>query len=501
MSNQSDPANSEDFSDSNSDDNTSESLNDTSDQSDSANSEDLNNSNSDDNISENSNDMSNQSDLDNSEDFSDSNSDYDSSENSNDKNNQSNSYNSEDFNDNNLDYDSSENSNDMSDQSDSANSEDLNNSNSDDNISENSNDMSNQSDPANSEDFSDSNSDDNTSESLNDTSDQSDSANSEDLNNSNSDDNISENSNDMSNQSDLDNSEDFSDSNSDDNMSESSNGMSDQSDLDSLDDFDEEDDNDFDNLMNNYEDEKELERSKSNSSSKRPSDKLSDVNATKVYNVLKKLVSLSYERYEKGTYRYNKKEIVKHYITNQKFKILNDTMSPIFKPDVYVFDLSPSNDNSLELYVNAISSLAVKGSIIYLTFNERILRKLTIKKYGNTSIDVNKIATTSENKYKNFDCEIYDDGVCFLYEELVKVRDRNIYVFSDFDVSDDMTKLSQKNREIVWFSTQTQNYSFLMDYPVNYQGYYVETENIDDIEKYVLTKNKSRYRRKFNANR
>ena len=414
-------------------------------QSNSDSSDDFNDSNSDDNTSENSNDMSNQSNSDNSEGFSDSNSDYDSSENSNDKNNQSNSYNSEDFNDNNLDYDSSENSNDMSNQSDSANSENLNNSNSDDNISENSNDM--------------------------------------------------------SNQSDLDNSEDFSDSNSDDNMSESSNGMSDQSDLDSLDDFDEEDDNDFDNLMNNYEDEKELERSKSNSSSKRPSDKLSDVNATKVYNVLKKLVSLSYERYEKGTYRYNKKEIVKHYITNQKFKILNDTMSPIFKPDVYVFDLSPSNDNSLELYVNAISSLAVKGSIIYLTFNERILRKLTIKKYGNTSIDVNKIATTSENKYKNFDCEIYDDGVCFLYEELVKVRDRNIYVFSDFDVSDDMTKLSQKNREIVWFSTQTQNYSFLMDYPVNYQGYYVETENIDDIEKYVLTKNKSRYRRKFNANR
>ena len=445
IDNQSNSDSSDDFNDSNSDDNTSENSNDMSNQSDSANSEDLNNSNSDDNISENSNDMSNQSDPANSEDFSDSN----------------------------LDYDSSENSNDMSDQSDSANSENLNNSNSDDNISENSNDMSNQSDLDNSEDFNDSNSDDNTSESLNDMSDQSDSANSED----------------------------FSDSNSDDNMSESSNGMSDQSDLDSLDDFDEEDDNDFDNLMNNYEDEKELERSKSNSSSKRPSDKLSDVNATKVYNVLKKLVSLSYERYEKGTYRYNKKEIVKHYITNQKFKILNDTMSPIFKPDVYVFDLSPSNDNSLELYVNAISSLAVKGSIIYLTFNERILRKLTIKKYGNTSIDVNKIATTSENKYKNFDCEIYDDGVCFLYEELVKVRDRNIYVFSDFDVSDDMTKLSQKNREIVWFSTQTQNYSFLMDYPVNYQGYYVETENIDDIEKYVLTKNKSRYRRKFNANR
>ena len=442
-------------------------------QSNSDSSDDFNDSNSDDNISENSNDMSNQSDLDNSEDFSDSNSDYDSSENSNDMSNQSNSDNSEGFSDSNSDYDSSENSNDKNNQSNSYNSEDFNDNNLDYDSSENSNDMS----------------------------DQSDSANSEDLNNSNSDDNISENSNDMSNQSDLDNSEDFSDSNSDDNMSESSNGMSDQSDLDSLDDFDEEDDNDFDNLMNNYEDEKELERSKSNSSSKRPSDKLSDVNATKVYNVLKKLVSLSYERYEKGTYRYNKKEIVKHYITNQKFKILNDTMSPIFKPDVYVFDLSPSNDNSLELYVNAISSLAVKGSIIYLTFNERILRKLTIKKYGNTSIDVNKIATTSENKYKNFDCEIYDDGVCFLYEELVKVRDRNIYVFSDFDVSDDMTKLSQKNREIVWFSTQTQNYSFLMDYPVNYQGYYVETENIDDIEKYVLTKNKSRYRRKFNANR
>ena len=330
---------------------------------------------------------------------------------------------------------------------------------------------------------------------------QSNSDSSDDFDDNNSEYDTSENSNDISNQSNSDSSDDFDDSNSEYDSTTDSNDKNNQSDLDSLDDFDEKDDNDFDNLMNNYEDEKELESSKSNSSSKRPSDKLSDVNATKVYNVLKKLVSLSYERYEKGTYRYNKKEIVKHYITNQKFKILNDTMSPIFKPDVYVFDLSPSNDNSLELYVNAISSLAVKGSIIYLTFNERILRKLTIKKYGNTNIDVNKIATTSENKYKNFDCEIYDDGVCSLYEELVKIRDRNIYIFSDFDVSDDMTRLSQKNREIVWFSTQKQNYSFLMDYPVNYQGYYVETENIDDIEKYVLTKNKNRYRRKINANR
>ena len=396
---------------------------------------------------------------------------------------------------------SNSSSNNIDNQSNSDSSDDFNDSNSDDNISENSNDMSNQSNSDNSEDFNDNNLDYDLSENSNDKNNQSNSYNSEDFNDNNLDCDPSENSNDMSDQSDSANSEDLNNSNSDDNISESSNGMSDQSDLDSLDDFDEEDDNDFDNLMNNYEDEKELERSKSNSSSKRPSDKLSDVNATKVYNVLKKLVSLSYERYEKGTYRYDKKEIVKHYITNQKFKILNDTMSPIFKPDVYVFDLSPSNDNSLELYVNAISSLVVKGSIIYLTFNERILRKLTIKKYSNTSIDVNKIATTSENKYKNFDCEIYDDGVCFLYEELVKIRDRNIYIFSDFDVSDDMTRLSQKNREIVWFSTQKQNYSFLMDYPVNYQGYYVETENIDDIEKYVLTKNKNRYRRKINANR
>ena len=380
-----------------------------------------------------------------------------------------------------------------------------NNSNSTDDFSDNSSDssgnMGNQTDSDSTDDFSDSNSDYNSSKSSGDMGNQSDSDSTDDLGDSNSDYDKSKNSGDMDNQTDSDSTDDFSDSNSDYDTSENSNDKNTQSDSDSTDDFDDEEDNDFDNLMNNYEEKKKLEHSKSNSTSKQPSNKLSNVNATKVYNILKKLVSLSYERYENGTYRYDKKEIVKHYITNQKFKILNDTMSPIFKPDVYVFDLSPSNDNSLELYVNAISSLAIKGSIIYLTFNERILRKLTIKKYGNTNIDVNKIATTSENKYKNFDCEIYDDRMCSLYEELVKVRDRNIYVFSDFDVSDDMTKLSQKNREIVWFSTQTQNYSFLMDYPVNYQGYYVETENIDDIEKYVLTKNKSRYRRRLNANR
>ena len=348
---------------------------------------------------------------------------------------------------------------------------------------------------SNSNDNSNSNSDNNTS---NDSNDMSSQTNSNDYSDSDSDNNTSDDANDMSNQS---NSNDYSDSHSDNNTSNDTNDMSSQADLDKSSENEEDDNNDFDDLMNNYEDDKKLESSKSNSTSKRPSDKLSNVNATKVYSILKKLVSLSYERYEKGTYRYNKKEIVKHYITNQKFKILNDTMSPTFKPDVYVFDLSPSNDNSLELYVNAISSLAVKDSIIYLTFNERILRKLTIKKCGNTNIDVNKIANTSDNKYKNFDCEIYDDKMCYLYEELVKIRDRNIYIFSDFDVSDDMTRLSQKNREIVWFSTQEQNYSFSMDYPVNYKGYYVEVESIDDIEKYVLTKNKSRYRRKINANK
>ena len=379
-----------------------------------------------------------------------------------------------------------------------SNSNDNSNSNSDNNTSNDSNDMSSQTDSTNSNDYSNSDSDNNTSNDSNDMSSQTDSTSSNDYSDSDSDNNTSDDANDMSNQS---NSNDYSDSHSDNNTSNDTNDMSSQADLDKSSENEEDDNNDFDDLMNNYEDDKKLESSKSNSTSKRPSDKLSNVNATKVYSILKKLVSLSYERYEKGTYRYNKKEIVKHYITNQKFKILNDTMSPTFKPDVYVFDLSPSNDNSLELYVNAISSLAVKDSIIYLTFNERILRKLTIKKCGNTNIDVNKIANTSDNKYKNFDCEIYDDKMCYLYEELVKIRDRNIYIFSDFDVSDDMTRLSQKNREIVWFSTQEQNYSFSMDYPVNYKGYYVEVESIDDIEKYVLTKNKSRYRRKINANK
>ena len=266
---------------------------------------------------------------------------------------------------------------------------------------------------------------------------------------------------------------------------------------------DSDDENDFDDLMNNYDEDNDTKRNRNTTnsdSSGSPSDKLSSIHSSKVYKTLKKLVSLSYERYTKGTYKYNKKDIVKHYITNQKFRIMDDMVSPTFKPDVYVFDLSPSNDDSLELYVNTISSVASKGSIIYLTFNERILRKLTIKKNSSSGIDVEKVAKSNTTRYQNFDCEVFDEFRS-LYDELKDIKNKKIYVFSDFDVSEEMCSLSQENDSIVWFSTENSAhyggmFDFYRPYPTTYKGYYVETQGIDDIEKYVLEKNKSKYKKK-----
>lgn len=266
---------------------------------------------------------------------------------------------------------------------------------------------------------------------------------------------------------------------------------------------DSDDENDFDNLMNNYDEDNDTKRNRNTTnsdSSGSPSDKLSSIHSSKVYKTLKKLVSLSYEKYTKGTYKYNKKDIVKHYITNQKFRIMDDMVSPTFKPDVYVFDLSPSNDDSLELYVNTISSVASKGSIIYLTFNERILRKLTIRKNSSSGIDVDKVAKSNATRYQNFDCEVFDEFRS-LYDELKDIKNKKIYVFSDFDVSEDMCSLSQENDSIVWFSTENSAhyggmFDFYRPYPTTYKGYYVETQGIDDIEKYVLEKNKSKYKTK-----
>lgn len=263
------------------------------------------------------------------------------------------------------------------------------------------------------------------------------------------------------------------------------------------------DENDFDDLMNNYDEDNDTKRNRNTTnsdSSGSPSDKLSSIHSSKVYKTLKKLVSLSYEKYTKGTYKYNKKDIVKHYITNQKFRIMDDMISPTFKPDVYVFDLSPSNDDSLELYVNTISSVASKGSIIYLTFNERILRKLTIKKNSSSGIDVEKVAKSNATRYQNFDCEVFDEFRS-LYDELKDIKNKKIYVFSDFDVSEEMCSLSQENDSIVWFSTENSThyggmFDFYRPYPTTYKGYYVETQGIDDIEKYVLEKNKSKYKTK-----
>ena len=273
-----------------------------------------------------------------------------------------------------------------------------------------------------------------------------------------------------------------------------------------------EDENDFDDLMDNYDQSDQLKKNTNKgSSSVSPSTKLNDVSVTKVYKVLKKLVSLSYERYEKGTYKYDKKAILKHYLTNQKFKIMNDLMSPIFKPDVYVFDLSPSNDQSLEMYVNAISSVAIKDSLIYLTYNSTVLRKLIIKKENFRGFDVREVINSDVEKHRNFDCVIFEEER-FLYDELKDVKDRKIYVFSDFDISDDVSKLSKEHPDMVWFSTERRNTGFSFgsdssnlsifsqffhrEFPSSYVGYYVDTSGIEDIEKFVMEKNKSKYRKR-----
>ena len=262
------------------------------------------------------------------------------------------------------------------------------------------------------------------------------------------------------------------------------------------------DENDFDDLMEYYDNNNSNNKTSECKTPESPSDKLDDISTTRIYKVFRKLVSLSYERYQKGTYRYNKKEIVKHYLTSQKFRIIDDLVSPTFKPDVYVFDLSPSNNKSLEMYVNAISSVAAKNSLIYLTYNDCILRKLVIKKENSQGIDVSKVANSQVEKYNNFDCTIFTEYRS-LYEELRDIKDRKIYIFSDFDISFDISRLSQENPSIVWFSTEKNNYGdlnynnyFYREYPSTYIGYYVETSGIDEIEKFILEKNKSKYKRK-----
>ena len=258
--------------------------------------------------------------------------------------------------------------------------------------------------------------------------------------------------------------------------------------------------NDFDDLLNNYDENNSQEQEdKEYNEIHSASDKLNDITTIKIYKVFKKLASLSYERFQQGTYKYDKKEIVKHYLTNQKFKIFDDLVSPTFKPDVYVFDLSPSNNESLEMYVNAISSVAIKNSLIYLTYNDCILRRLLIKKQNSKYIDVSKIVNSEIKSYNNFECTIFYEYRS-LYEELKDIKDRKIYIFSDFDITRDISRLSQENPNIVWFSTEKDYGShsfFFRDYPSSYVGYYVETLGIEDIEKFIREKNKNKYKGRF----
>ena len=250
-------------------------------------------------------------------------------------------------------------------------------------------------------------------------------------------------------------------------------------------------------MYNNDPEERRREHdSEDRQGNKSASDRINDIETTEIYRVLKKLVSLSFESYQKGFHRYDKKAIVKHFITNQKWKILDDLVSPAFKPDVYVFDLSPSNDASLEMYVNAISSLAVKDSIIYLTYNNCMLRKLEIKRPSPFGVDVKEIVNSEEERYSNFDCTVYKEST-FLYDELRTINGRAIYIFSDYDITYDITQLSKENPNVVWFSTEGNvdpMFAMFRRHPSEYEGYYVDVSDISDIEDYIREPNKRKYK-------
>ena len=159
------------------------------------------------------------------------------------------------------------------------------------------------------------------------------------------------------------------------------------------------------------------------------------------------------------------------------------------------------------MYVNALSSVAIKNSVIYLTYNDCILKKLIIKRESPKGIDVNKIVHSSEKdtvRYNNLDCINFEEYRS-LYEELRNIKNHGIYIFSDLDISSDISKLSQENQNIVWFSTEKtsptyQNFLY-REIPTQYLGYYVKTSGIEDIEKFILEKNKQKYKCRFSNGR
>ena len=455
---------------------------------------DSNNTSKGSNVSQDSSDLSNE---DSSNDVEESSKEDDTSKESNNSQDSSDVLNEDSSNDveeSSKEDDTSKESNENHDSSDVSNedsSNDVEDSSKEDDISKESNenqDSSDLSDEDSSNDVEESSKEDDTSKESNESQDSSDLLNEDSSNDveefSKEESDTSKESNENQNSSDVSN-------------EDSSNDVEDSS-IENDDSFN--DENDFDTLLDNYDQNCVREQNKENDFENcKASDKINNITKIKIYKVLKKLVSLSYENYQKGTYRYDKKAIIEHYLTKQRFKIPDDLESPVFKPDVYVFDLSPSNNNSLEMYVNAISSVAIKDSIIYLTYNNIILRKLTVKKQSSRGIDVKEVATSEKERYENFKCTVYNEYQS-LYEELKTIKDRKIYIFSDLDISDDMVKLSKKNRNVVWFSTENNIlfYGAFREAPIGYKGFYVDTKNITDIEKYIKENNKSKYRRRNN---
>lgn len=68
---------------------------------------------------------------------------------------------------------------------------------------------------------------------------------------------------------------------------------------------------------------------------------------------------------------------------------------------------------------------------------------IILQKENRKNIDVSKIVNSEVESYNNFECTIFYEYRS-LYEELKDIRDRNIYIFSDFDISQDISKLPQK---------------------------------------------------------
>ena len=260
----------------------------------------------------------------------------------------------------------------------------------------------------------------------------------------------------------------------------------------------------FDKLNDNYDRKKNLE----NQINKAINSEEQTLDNKIIENIIRKLIQEDPFEKRRGYQRIDKKQLAKHISLDLPHKILDDKYAAEKKPISFYFDFSESNNNSIFMYAKILTKLMKKDISLYLGYNDLTCKRIQVKRDNTKKSDITHLLTLEENDIISvplgYNIDIFE--VPIRIGELVE-RDKikKIVIFSDYDAADSIVEASKKC-EVIWLCTERNNrgnyFKDINEHPSNryklkdFRGVFIKLDSPKKILEYLNNYGRSEYERR-----